>query len=89
MKKVLKTHSAKNSLTQYNLIENEIRIDDNKVLTYGIEIVDSMASGKRQTTEVLDITSNYEKAEILFYKIIRLEIAASSLKDIVDDFIIS
>lgn len=89
MKKVFKAHPAKNGSAQYNLVGSEVNFDDKTILTYGIEIVESIASGKKQTTEILDITANYEKAEVLFDKIVRSEIAASSLKDIVDDFIIS
>ena len=89
MKKVLKTQSSVNSKTQYSLVASEINLDDDVVITYGIEIAESLSSGKTQTTEILDITSNYQKAEILFDKVVRLEINASSLRGIVDDFIIS
>lgn len=89
MKKVLKTQNTADSKTQYNLVASEINLDDDAVITYGIEIAESLSSGKTQTTEILDITSNYEKAEGLFDKVVRLEINASSLRGIVDDFIIS
>lgn len=89
MKKVLKKYNTKDNSAQYNLVGSEIDLDNNVVLTYGIAIVESLASGKTQTTEILDITSNYEKAESLFDKVVRLEINASSLRGIVDDFIIS
>lgn len=88
MKTTLKTQNSKDSLTQYNLIRSEILLDNRKVFTYGIEVESAGSEGKYKS-EVLDITTNCERAEKLFEKIIRLEIAASSLKDIVDDFIIS
>lgn len=89
MKKVLKTQNTADSKTQYNLVASEINLDNDAVITYGIEIVESLSSGKTQTTEILGITSNFEKAEGLFEKVVRLEINASSLRGIVDDFIIS
>lgn len=88
MKTTLKTQNSKDSLTRYNLVRSEILLDNRKVYTYGIE-VESLKLEEKQKSEVLDITTNCERAEKLFEKIIRLEITASSLKDIVDDFIIS
>lgn len=88
MKTILKTQNSKDRLTQYNLVRSEIQLDNKVVFTYGIE-VESVNSEEKQKSAVLDITTNCERAEKLFDKIIRLEITSSSLKDIVDDFIIS
>lgn len=88
MKTILKTQNSKDRLTQYNLVRSEIQLDNKVVFTYGIE-VESVNSEEKQKSAVLDITTNCERAEKLFDKIIRLEITPSSLKDIVDDFIIS
>lgn len=88
MKTILKTQNSKDGLTRYNLVRSEIQLDNKDVFTYGIE-VESANSEEKQKSAVLDITTNLEKAEKLFDKIIRLEITPSSLKDIVDDFIIS
>ncbi len=89
MKKVLKTHFEEGKKIQYSLTESEIVLEKEKVSTYGIEISENIALGKKQTAEISDITSDYEKAESLFEKIVRLGADTSSLKSIAEDFILS
>lgn len=92
MEKVLKAQNSKDNSTRYSLIESEIQFDGKKILTYGIKI-ESLSSGEGSgedaKSEILDITTKYEKALILFNKVVKLEITPMILKDVAEDFIVS
>ncbi len=86
MEKVLKTQYSKDNSTRYSLIESEVKLDGEKALTYGIRI-EGVISGNEEKSEILDITTSCEKAEILFRLIVRSEITPVTLKDVTEDFL--
>ncbi len=92
MGKVLEEQNSKDNSTRYSLIESEIQFDGKNILTYGIKI-ESLSSeesfGEENKSEILDITTQYDKAIILFKKVVELEITPKILKDVTEDFIIS
>ncbi len=86
MEKVLKTQNSRDNSTRYSLIESEVQFDGEKALTYGIRI-EGTISGEEEESEILDITTSYEKAEILFRLIVCSEITPVTLKDVTEDFL--
>ena len=86
MEKVLKAQNSKDNSTRYSLVESEVELDGEKALTYGIRI-EGVISGKEEKSEILDITTNYQKAEILFRLIVHSEITPVTLKDVAEDFV--
>lgn len=86
MEKVLKTQNSRDNSTCYSLIESEVQLDGERALTYGIRI-EGVISGKEEKSEILDITTSCEKAEILFRLIVRSEITPVTLKDVTEDFL--
>ena len=86
MEKVIKTENSKSNSIRYSLIQSEVQFDGNKALTYGIRI-EGIISGKEEKSEILDITADLEKAEILFRLIVHSEISPVTLKDVAEDFI--
>lgn len=86
MEKVLKTHNSKDNSIRYSLIESEVQFDGEKGLTYGVRI-ESLISENKKESEILDITTNCDKAEILFDTMVDLEIAPVTLKDVAEDFV--
>ncbi len=86
MEKVLKTQNSKDNSIRYSFIQSEVQFDSEKALTYGIRI-EGLISGKEEKSEILDITTSCEKAEILFRLIVHAEISPVTLKDVAEDFI--
>lgn len=86
MEKVLNTLNSKDNSIRYSLVESEVQFDGEKAMTYGIRI-ESLKSVNRKKSEILDITTDYEKAEILFNTMVQLEIAPVTLKDVAEDFV--
>ncbi len=70
----------------YSLIESECDIEDQNVITYGIEIECSLF-GYDEKSKILNITSNIEMAKELFDLIACNAVTPISLKDIVEDFL--
>ncbi len=86
MEKVLSTLNSKDGSIRYSLVESEVQFDGEKALTYGIRI-ESLKSANKKKSEILDITTDYEKAEILFNTMVQLEITPVTLKDVAEDFV--
>ncbi len=86
MERILKTRNSRDNSIRYCLIESEVEVDSIKARTYGVRI-ESLISERKKCSEILDITPNLEKAEILFDTMADLEIHPVTLKNVAEDFV--
>lgn len=86
MGKVIKTRDSKDNSIRYSLVESEVKCDGEKALTYGVRI-ERLKLKDDKGSEMLDITTNLEKAETLFDKMVDLEIHPVTLKNVAEDFV--